>query len=86
MLLGGKVSGKRGRGAEGKNLVAVAVEVKGRKTGRVRLAKIPDASSDSLITFIENNIESSSTIITDEWPSYNKLNKKVININYRKLQ
>lgn len=76
VLIGGKVSGKRGRGAEGKSLIAVAVEVKGRKTGRVRLAKIPDASSNSLNTFIENNIELSSTIITDGWPSYNGLSKK----------
>ncbi len=73
VLLGGKKSGKRGRGAEGKSLIAVAVEVKGRKTGRVRLAKIPDASSISLNEFIENNIKKASTIITDEWPSYNKL-------------
>ena len=73
ILIGGKSSGKRGRGAEGKSLVAVAVEVKGRKTGRVRLAKITDASSDSLNGFIENNIEQTSTIITDGWPSYNDL-------------
>jgi len=73
VLLGGKKSGKRGRGAEGKSLIAVAVEVKGRKTGRVRLAKIPDASSNSLNVFIESNIKKSSTIITDEWPSYNEL-------------
>ena len=76
VLIGGKVSGKRGRGAEGKSLIAVAVEVKGRKTGRVRLAKISDASSNSLTTFIENNIGLSSTIITDGWPSYNELSKK----------
>ena len=73
VLVGGKTSGKRGRGAEGKSLIAVAVEVKGRKTGRVRLAKIPDASSKSLNTFIEDNIELSSTIITDGWPSYNQI-------------
>ena len=76
VLLGGKKSGKRGRGAEGKSLIAVAVEVKGRKTGRVRLAKIADASSNSLIGFIEANIEKPSTIITDEWPSYNELEGK----------
>jgi len=71
VLLGGKKSGKRGRGAEGKSLIAVAVEVQGRKTGRVRLARISDASSKSLNKFIEDNIEKPSTIITDEWPSYN---------------
>jgi transposase-like protein len=75
VLVGGKTPDKRGRGAEGKSLVAVAVEVKGRKTGRVRLEKIPDASGKSLKSFIERNIELSSTIITDGWPSYSKLEK-----------
>ena len=84
VLIGGKTSGKRGRGAEGKSLIAVAVEVKGRKTGRVRLAKIPDASSNSLNTFIENNIERSSTVITDGWPSYNELRKNGYNHKVQK--
>jgi transposase-like protein len=78
VMIGGKTSGKRGRGAEGKSLIAVAVEVQGRKTGRVRMAKIPDASSDCLNTFIENNIEQSSTIVTDGWKSYNNL----VNMGY----
>jgi len=73
VLVGGKKSGKRGRGAEGKSLIAVAVEVKGRKTGRVRLTKIPDASSESLNKFIEDNIEQFSIIHTDGWASYNNL-------------
>ena len=75
VLVGGKTHGKRGRGAEGKSLIAVAVEVKGRKTGRVRIEKIPDASSKSLKSFIERNIENTSTIITDGWPSYSVLKK-----------
>jgi transposase-like protein len=75
VLIGGKKSGKRGRGAEGKSLIAVAVEVKGRKTGRVRLEKIPDASGKSLKDFIEKNIEPSSTIITDGWSSYSDLER-----------
>ena len=73
VFVGGKTPGKRGRGAEGKSIVAVAIEVKGRKTGRVRLEKIPDASAGSLKDFIERNIELSSTIITDGWPSYSEL-------------
>ena len=75
VLVGGKTSGKRGRGAEGKSLIAVAVEVKGRKTGRVRLEKIQDASAKSLNHFIEKNVELSSTVITDGWPSYSELEK-----------
>jgi len=75
VFVGGKISGKRGRGAEGKSLIAVAVELNGRKTGRVRLAKIPNASSESLKEFIKNNIKTSSKIITDGWNGYNDLSK-----------
>jgi transposase-like protein len=75
VFVGGKTPGKRGRGAEGKSIIAVAVEVQGRKTGRVRMEKIPDASGKSLKSFIERNIEPSSTIITDGWPSYSELKK-----------
>jgi hypothetical protein len=63
VFVGGKQSGNRGRGTESKSIVAV--EISGRKTGRVRLAKIPNASSEVLNEFIENNIEKSSIIITD---------------------
>lgn len=72
VFVGGKTPGKRGRGAEGKSIVAVAIEVKGRKTGRVRLEKVPNASASSLKDFIERNIESSSMVITDGWPSYSE--------------
>jgi len=75
VFVGGKKPGKRGRGAEGKSLVAVAVEIAGRKTGRMRLAKIPNASSESLHKFIEGNIEKPSKIITDGWLGYNGLSQ-----------
>ncbi len=72
-LVGGKKPGKRGRGAEGKSLVVIAVEITGRKTGRVRLSRIPSASSESLDNFLQNNVEPSSTIITDGWSGYSGL-------------
>lgn len=71
-VIGGKKPGKRGRGAEGKAIVAAAVErcdVK-RKIGRIRLHVILDYSSYSLETFIDENIEPGSTIITDGLSSY----------------
>ena len=43
--IGGAKPGKRGRGAAGKSLVAVAIELRGRKLGRVRLRRIVDASA-----------------------------------------
>ncbi len=75
VFVGGKKSGKRGRGAEGKSIIAVAVELKGRKTGRMRLAKIQDASSKSLNKFIIDNIKPSSKVVTDGWVGYNELSK-----------
>ena len=78
VFLGGKTSGKRGRGAEGKSLIAVAVEINGRKTGRMRLAKIPNASGEILNKFVENNIEKPAAVITDAWTGYSGLS----NIGY----
>ena len=76
VFLGGKVSGKRGRGAEGKGIIAVAEEINVRKTGRLRLAKIPKATTEVLSGFIENNIEKSSKIISDAWTGYTGLDKQ----------
>ncbi len=78
-LVGGKRSGKRGRGAEGKTLVIIAVEIIGEKTGRTRLAVIPDASRKSINAFIRNNIEKGTNIITDGWKGYVDLTKMKYN-------
>ena len=76
-LVGGKHSGKRGRGAEHKILVVIAVEDKGGKSGkgigRIRLRCIPDASADTLVKFISANIVSGSRIRTNGWASYPRL-------------
>jgi transposase-like protein/DNA-directed RNA polymerase subunit RPC12/RpoP len=68
-------TGKQGRGAEEKSLVVVASECIGKKIGRVRFKIIPDASKDSLLPFIEENIEHQSTIITDGWAGYTSLSQ-----------
>ena len=72
-FLGGYSEGKRGRGAEGKILVVIAIEVLEKGTGRARLSVIPDATRKSLKDFIETNIESNSELITDGWKSYKKI-------------
>lgn len=79
-FIGGKKSGKRGRGAEGKTIVLVAVErytVKDPYTlnsywqiGRVRLQVALDCSAYSLETFINHNIEKGSVVVTDKFNSY----------------
>lgn len=75
--VGGQKSGKRGRGAEGKALVMIAVEHKGELGfGRIRLGRVEDASGGSLTRFIGDNVEAGSTVRTDGWKGYSSLRKK----------
>lgn len=68
---GGSKSGKRGRGAKGKFLVAIAVEQRTPKGyGRARMQVIPDASSAVLRDFLQTHIEPGSQIVTDGLKSY----------------
>lgn len=71
--LGAKV---RGRGAKGKSIVAIAAEIRGRGTGRIRMSMIPDVSATSLHGFILNNVTKGAEIKTDGWPGYNGIEKK----------
>jgi len=74
-LVGGKRSGKRGRGAEGKTLVIIAVELVEKHMGRVRLSTIEYADRICINKFIKDNIDIGSTIITDGWKGYTDLKK-----------
>lgn len=72
-FLGGAHSGKRGRGAEHKCKVAVAIERKGRKLGRLRMQVIESCSANELTPFIKSNIAAESQITTDGWGAYSGL-------------
>ena len=54
-------------------LVLVAVEKRGRATGRVRMAVIPDFKSTTLIAFLKQNVAVGSTICTDGLKSFTGL-------------
>ncbi len=76
-LIGGVHTGKRGRRAIGKELVLVAVEDGGKKgIGRIRLKHIPNAKTQTLQKAISELIAPNSTIRTDGWSGYTKLEEK----------
>jgi len=71
--IGGEQPGKRGRGSGGKELVVVVAQKDGRKIGRIRLQRVPDASADSLENSVKEAIEPGSIVRTDGWSGYQGL-------------
>jgi transposase-like protein len=69
--IGGEESGVGGRELVGKALVAIAVELDGKKIGRIRLRHIPDASGKSLVGFIVDSVQKGARVHTDDWNGYN---------------
>ena len=72
-FIGGVKPGKRGRGAEGKALVLIIAEEKGKAVGRIRLRIIEDASSRSLEHAVQETVEPGTRVKTDGWSGYNGL-------------
>jgi transposase-like protein len=69
--LGGLEEGTRGRGAETKTLIILAVEEDGKGIGRIRMRQIPDASAASLESFLVESVVPGSVVHTDGWRGYN---------------
>lgn len=74
MIGGEQHGGKRGRGAENKYIVVIAIEMKDPKGfGRVRMQQIDSANSENLTSFITKNIAPGTEIRTDSWRGYSGL-------------
>lgn len=73
--IGGEKPGKRGRGAAGKALVVVMVEVKNDRIGRIRLKRVADASAIRLENAIKTAVEPGSIVHTDGWEGYSGLSR-----------
>ena len=72
--IGGEKPGKPGRGALGKSLVVMAVEIAGNRMSRIRLRRVPDASAESLEEAVLQAVVPGSVIHTDGWKGYSRLN------------
>ena len=73
IYIGGVKKGKRGRGADGKALVLIAAQEDGRRIGRIRLHRVVDASSASLVPAIQRCVKPGSLVRTDGWRAYSSL-------------
>jgi transposase-like protein len=69
--VGGVERGAGGRSRGKKSPVAVACEVVSPSAmGRIRLARLPDASALAIADFLEQCVEPGSVLLCDDWGSY----------------
>ena len=77
--VGGRGTGKRGRGSVTKSLVIGAVEIidtsKKQIGGRLRLRQISSAKSETIEKFILEHVERRSIVLTDGLQSYNDIER-----------
>lgn len=76
--IGGPQAGLRGsRQLKGRRaaLVLVAVEKRGRSSGRLRMAVIPDFKATTLAAFIKEHVREGSTVYTDGLKQFTDLDK-----------
>ena len=74
--IGGKKPGKRGRGAEGKKPVLVAVENRGDTAGFVAMKAVESVSSDEIDSFLRHHIKPGRQVRTDAFVSMNIIGEK----------
>jgi len=70
-VVGGKRSGKRGRGAEGKRPVIVAVEAKGKGAGFVAMQAVNSVCTATVGGFLTRHLRSGQTVKTDALAALN---------------
>ena len=73
-FIGGQTEGARGRGAEGKTAVLVAVEGEPKqKLGRVRFRCVESVNRETVELFIKDYVEPGSCVVTDGLNVYTRL-------------
>ena len=70
-VIGGKQTGKRGRGAAGKKPILVAVETKGDQAGFIAMKAVGSVSKETVREFIRFHIKEGQSVKTDALPALN---------------
>ena len=71
--IGGKRTGKRGRGAEGKKPILVAVETRQGKAGFMAVEAVDTISKKSVREFLQHHLKEGQTVRTDAFPALNSV-------------
>jgi transposase-like protein len=81
--VGGIEEGRGGgrKSDSSKAIVAAAVELRGKGSGRLRLSVIPDLSAASLCGFVTEVVDADAVVHTDGWEGYRHL--KLLGYDHR---
>jgi transposase-like protein len=74
--IGGKRPGKRGRGADGKKPILIAVETRDAKAGFMAVEAVGTISKETVREFLQNHLEHGQTVRTDAFPALNSVKEK----------
>lgn len=73
--IGGKKSGKKGRGAKGKKPILVAVENNGSKAGFIAIEAVENINGEQIKRFLDCHLEIGQHVRTDAFPAMNIISK-----------
>lgn len=73
--VGGKQTGKRGRGATGKKSVMVAVETRGKKAGFMAMQVVESISKETVREFLHRHLKPGQVVRSDALPALNSANE-----------
>jgi transposase-like protein len=73
--VGGKRTGKRGRGAAGKRPILVAVETRGEKAGFMAVEAVDVVSKNTVREFLQRHLKEGQTVRTDAFPALNSVSE-----------
>lgn len=86
-VTGGPEPGKPGRADGKKKKTLILVEVRpGNKTGRVYCMKIENYKKQTLYPIIKSKVSAEAKIVTDQYPSYDKLKEDFVNAVQQKSE
>lgn len=75
-FIGGVQAGGGRRHLGNKALLVIAAQVDDRRVGRIRMRRIPDASSKTLLSFVKMAVEPGAVVVTDGRGPYEGLQKE----------
>ena len=74
-MVGGRRSGKRGRGAEGKSSVLVAIENRDAGAGYIAMQQVHSVTKETVAAFVQRHLPPSQTVRSDALASLGEIGK-----------